>query len=181
MVVSIAVALPVIAESRDVQKDNADTLPLGGQLLRNPSDFDLLDPRYRRLFDILYAKVPAGILPSRKQFDPLDVPELLGFINLVEVYRGRSLRFRFRLHGTVQTQAAGRDVTGLFVEDAVVPTFVDRINGNMTAVVDSRLPVYDRFQMPHPNRGYIDSERVYYPLAEDGRIVDMILILNGYY
>ena len=105
----------------------------------------------------------------------------MGFLNLAEVHRNDRLRFRFRLHGTVQTEAAGRDVTGLFVEQAVIPDYVDRINANMTAVVKTKLPVYDRFQMPHPNRGYLDSERVYYPLATDGETVDMILILNGYY
>jgi hypothetical protein len=35
--------------------------------------------------------------------------------------------------------------------------------------------------MPHPARDFIDSERVYYPLASDGESVDMILILNSYY
>lgn len=81
----------------------------------------------------------------------------------------------------MQTEAAGRDVTGLYVEDAVIPEFVERINSNMTMVVETGRPVYDRFQMPHPNRGFIDSERVYYPLATDGSTVDMILILNAYY
>jgi hypothetical protein len=34
--------------------------------------------------------------------------------------------------------------------------------------------------MPHPNREFIDSQRMYYPLAKDGKTVDMLLILNGY-
>ena len=160
---------------------SAHIVQSGGQILLDRSDFALLDPKYLELFDILAEKAPAGRLPGRQHFDPLDVPELIGFINLVEVHRNGRLRFRFRLHGTVQTDAAGRDVTGLFVEDAVIPEFVGRINGNMTMVVERKRPVYDRFQMPHPNRRYLDSERVYYPLAADGETVDMILILNGYY
>ena len=152
----------------------------GGHVLRERTDFEAIDPRYRDLFDLLASKAPAGLLPGRQHFDILDVPELMGFLNLVEVHRNARLRFRFRLHGTVQTEAAGRDVTGMFIEEAVVPKFIDRINGNMTTVVETKCPVYDRFQMPHPNRGYIDSERVYYPLAADGVTVDMILILNGY-
>ena len=171
----------MIAGSRHLSEPVAYTMTTGGHVLLERSDFDSLDPRYRDLFDILAAKVPAGQLPGRQHFDILDVPDLMGFLNLVEVHRNRRLRFRFRLHGTVQTEAAGRDVTGLFVEKAVIPEFVDRINGNMTAVVETRRPVYDRFRMPHPNRGYLDSERVYYPLASDGSTVDMILILNGYY
>ena len=153
----------------------------GGRVLRLRSDFDALDPIYGDLFDFLASKAPTGQLPGRRHFDPLDVPQYLGYLNLVEVHRHERLKFRFRLHGTMQTEAAGRDVTGLYVEDAVIPEFVDRINGNMTMVVETGQPVYDRFQMPHPNRGFIDSERVYYPLATDGSTVDMILILNAYY
>jgi hypothetical protein len=34
--------------------------------------------------------------------------------------------------------------------------------------------------MPHLDRQFIDSQRMYYPLASDGETIDMILILNGY-
>ncbi len=50
----------------------------------------------------------------------------------------------------------------------------------MKKVVKDQVPVYDRFPMPHPDRQFIGSQRVYYPLASDGVTVDMILILNGY-
>jgi hypothetical protein len=66
------------------------------------------------------------------------------------------------------------------VEEAVVPNLVGRINGNMEKVLATRLPVYDRFPMPHPDRQFIDSQRMYHPLATDGETVDMLLILNGY-
>lgn len=153
----------------------------GGHVLSARSSFEAIAPKYGALFDLLASKAPVGLLAGRQHFDPLSVPELMGYINLAEVHRNDRLRFSIRLHGTVQTEAAGRDVTGMFIGDAVIPEFVDRINGNMTKVVETRRPVYDRFQMPHPNRGYLDSERVYYPLAADGTTVDMILILNGYY
>lgn len=162
-------------------KPGVHSVRSGGQVLLDRSDFASLDPKYLALYDLLATKAPAARLPGRQHFDVLDVPDLMGFLNLAEVHRNGRLRFRFRLHGTVQTEAAGRDVTGMFVEQAVIPEYVDRINANMTMVVERKLPVYDRFQMPHPNRGYLDSERVYYPLATDGETVDRILILNGYY
>jgi hypothetical protein len=34
--------------------------------------------------------------------------------------------------------------------------------------------------MPHPKRDFIQTERIYFPLAADGEVVDMILIVNGY-
>ncbi|MGF1627602.1 MAG: PAS domain-containing protein [Alphaproteobacteria bacterium] len=150
-------------------------------MLRTDADFAAIDPRYRLLYDLLQAKAPPGRLPGRRHFDPVEVPRLLSCLNLVEVLRDEvDLHFRYRLHGTRQTDLAGRDITGLTVEEAVNPPFIERINGNMRLTCQSRRPVYDRFPMPHPERESIDSERVYYPLAADGETVDMLLILNGY-
>jgi hypothetical protein len=42
------------------------------------------------------------------------------------------------------------------------------------------MPHYGRYGMPFPGRGFIDSERVFYPLSSDGRMVDCILALHHY-
>ncbi len=140
-----------------------------------------IHPRFAEMAQYLEAVAPKGRLPGRQHIDPCDFPRLLGLINLVDVERAEGrMRFRFRLVGEVQTRAAGRNITGLVVEDAVVPALVARITGNMKKVVEDQVPVYDRFPMPHPDRQFIDSQRMYYPLASDGVTVDMILILNGY-
>ena len=166
---------------RQMRRQAADMRPEGGVVLWGDEDFELIDQRYSELYGHLKAKAPPGQMPGRRDFDPIDVPHMLSCINLVEVVRnGEDLRFRFRLHGTRQTALAARDVTGLFVDEAVLPECVDRIQRNMRLVCETRFPVYDRFPMPYRNREIIDSERVYYPLAADGTTVDMLLILNGY-
>lgn len=141
-------------------------------------------PVHQRFLDMLgYLKevAPDGKLPGRQHIDPCDFPGLLSLINLVDVERCQDrTRFRFRLVGEEQNRAAGRQIRGLMVEDAVVPELVPRINANMKKVVETQVPVYDRFPMPHPNRQFIDSQRMYYPLANDGETVDVILILNSY-
>ncbi|MBV8538687.1 MAG: PAS domain-containing protein [Alphaproteobacteria bacterium] len=144
-------------------------------------DYPSLHPRYARVRDYLQKVAPPGRLPGRSHVDPGALRDLLPLINLVDVIRDKDrLRFRFRLVGTEQTEKAAREITGKFVEDAVVPEFVDRILANMRTVVAEKAPVYDRFPMPHPEREFIDSERIYFPLATDGEMVDMILIVNGY-
>lgn len=138
-------------------------------------------PRFTEMARYLETVAPEGRLPSRQHIDPCDFPNLLSLLNLVDVERqDGAMRFRFRLVGEQQDRAAGRQIKGLIVEEAVVPELVPRINGNMRKVVEDRVPVYDRFPMPHPNRQFIDSQRMYYPLASDGETVDIILILNGY-
>ena len=144
-------------------------------------DYAKLDPQFARMRDYLIGVCPPGKLPGRQHIDPLAIRSMLSFTNLVDVIReDDGLRFRFRLIGTLQSTAAGREISGRYLEDAVLPEFVDRIRANMTAVVERREPLYDRFGMPHPDRDFIDTERIYFPLARDGETVDMLLILNGY-
>ena len=145
-------------------------------------DFDRLHPRYAVVRDYLKRISPPGKLPGRQHVDPRDLdPSVLPFLNLAQVERtDAAMRFRFKLVGTKQSSAAAREITGLFVEDAVLPEFVNRINDNMRKVVDTGEPLFDAFPMPHPERTFIESERVYFPLAADGETVDMILIVNGY-
>jgi hypothetical protein len=145
------------------------------------ADPPAVHPRFTDMIRYLEEAAPAGRLPGRQHIDPCDFAPVLGLINLVDVERrGDAVHFRFRLVGEAQTRAAGRNITGLVVEDAVVPHLVRRINGNMQKVLATRLPVYDRFPMPHPDRQFIDSQRMYYPLAADGETINMMLILNGY-
>ncbi|MFN3400877.1 MAG: PAS domain-containing protein [Ferrovibrio sp.] len=131
--------------------------------------------------DYLAGVAPPGKLPGRQHIDPLAIRALLSFTNLVDVERkDGNIRFRFRLIGTLQSTAAGREISGRYLEDAVLPEYLERIRGNMMAVLETREAVYDRFGMPHPGRDFIDTERVYFPLARDGENVDMLLILNAY-
>ena len=138
-----------------------------------------LDPKYTWMRDYLSSQNPDG-LASKKDLDPTDFPQHMPFVNLVDVLHQDTLRFKFRLVGGEQNRRAGRFIAGQYIEDAVLPEFLDRIRSNMTACVETRMPIYDRFPMPHPDRSFVDSERVYYPLAQDGRSVDTLLILNGY-
>jgi len=145
------------------------------------ADPPAVHPRFTDMMGYLGEVAPDGRLPGRQHIDPCDFAPVLGLINLVDVERcGDAVQFRFRLVGEAQTRAAGRNITGLVVEDAVLPHLVERINGNMHKVLAARLPVYDRFPMPHPDRQFIDSQRMYYPLAADGNTINMMLILNGY-
>lgn len=138
-----------------------------------------LDPKYVWMRDYLTSK-SGKELAGKQDIDPTDFPEHIPFVNLVEVLREDTIRFKFRLVGGEQNRRAGRFIAGRFLEDAVLPAYVERIRTNMQACVELRRPIYDRFPMPHPDRSFVDSERVYYPLAKDGQTVDTLLILNGY-
>jgi hypothetical protein len=137
--------------------------------------------RFTEMIAYLQRVAPANGLPGRQHIDPCDFPKVLRLVNLIDVERsGAEVCFRYRLMGETQTLNAGRDITGMLVEEAIAPPLAARINANMRLVLETRMPVYDRFPMPHPDREFIDSQRMYYPLAKDGETIDMLLILNGY-
>lgn len=141
-------------------------------------------PVHAKFFEMLryLGKVaPAGRLPGRQHIDPLDFRNLISFVNLVDVEREQGeISFRYRLVGEEQTRRAGRETTGLLLKDALIPALVPRVRSNMSQVLVTRKPVFDSFPMPHPDREFIVSQRMYYPLARDGETIDMLLILHGY-
>lgn len=145
------------------------------------ADFDRIHPWFGLVRCYLAERARGKTLAGRRDIDPCDFVPNLQLINLVDVVRGPDrMRFRYRLVGSAQSEMAGREITGLFLEDAVLAEFVGRIGANMRAVAETGGPIYDRFPMPHPNRDFIDSERVYFPLSSDGETVDMLLVASSY-
>jgi hypothetical protein len=147
----------------------------------NGPAYDKLHPRYAWMRDYLASVAPPGALPGRQHIDPIFLRTLLPLINLVDVLRENDrVRFRFRLVGTRQAEVTGRNYTGEYIDTGVLPAFLERVRNNMQAAVATGSPVYDRFPLPFKERDFIDSERVFFPLAADGENVDLLLILHGY-
>lgn len=140
-----------------------------------------LHPRFVDMMRYLKSVAPVGQLPGRQHIDPLDFRHVISLINLVDVERsGGEVRFRYRLVGETQTRNAGRETTGLLLEDALLPELLPRVRANMCKVLERRQPVFDSFPMPHPDRQFIIAQRMYFPLAADGQTINMLLTLHGY-
>lgn len=146
-----------------------------------PIPFDALPARFRWMRDYLDRVAPAGGLAGRQHIDPVDMRIALSYITLIDVItREADCRFRFRLVGTEQVKVSLRDMTGWFVDEAVTPDLRERILGNLRSVVHQRAAIYDQFPIPFPGYDFLHSQRVYFPLAANGRDVDMILVLADY-
>lgn len=140
-----------------------------------------LHERFRDMMRYLESVAPAGKLPGRQHIDPLDFRSVISLVNLMDVdSSGGSPRFRYRLVGEAQARHVGQELTGLYLEEAVVPELLPRVQANMDKAAATRQPVFDSFPMPHPDRHFIVAQRMYYPLAADGDAVDMLLTLHGY-
>lgn len=118
---------------------------------------------------------PGSHLPGPKDFDPVEVPRLLRHLLLTDVH-GPPYRFHARVVGTTVVEAIGKDFTGAYL-DEVLPGFADTSGtAHRIEVIESGLPSYRCGPATMPFRlDYAQLERIYLPLATDGRRVDRIL------
>ena len=89
---------------------------------------------------------------------------------------GKRLRLRCRLIGTEVVTRFGRDITGLYAEEAYSGDYLAQALETYGAIIESRRPHLSRHQIPVAGREHAEYDRLILPLAEDGDTVDMFLI-----
>ena len=134
--------------------------------------------RLRQFYGYWQAKSRDGLLPGRQDIDPVEIPDLLPWMMLVDpVPAEGGHRFRIRLVGTGIVARAGRDATGKWYEELFQPRDVERFSAIYTRNHDSRQPHHFRSDYDIERlqgREHIRYERLLCPLAGDGTTVDML-------
>jgi hypothetical protein len=135
------------------------------------------NPLIARFFEYWLTIAPAGRLPGRQHFDPLDIAELMPRVWILDVVReaGRP-RFRYRLVGTKEVQTLEREVTGRWLDEAH-PHLTAKPDGfaRFAYVADTGTPTYRKGPVTfvhHKDDRIV--ENCILPLARDGASVDMI-------
>lgn len=142
------------------------------------SDRSAWNPLLAKFFDYWLAIRPeSGLLPGRQHFDPIDIPEAMPRIWLLDVVRDRAQpRFRYRLVGTKEVESLEREVTGQWLDDVHPrlkdnPALLDRFH---FMVADGQ-PTYRKGPVNFVHKREHDLvENCMVPLAQDGRTVDII-------
>jgi hypothetical protein len=130
--------------------------------------------KLRELYAYWRSKVAGGRLPSRADIDPAEIPLLLPHLFLVDVERNPQ-RFRFRLIGTQICAWAGRDATGMYVDDPGFGRRTAELTRQYGEVAARGLAFYIEQPASRKERDYAFYDRIVMPLAQDGRTVDMLL------
>ena len=111
-------------------------------------------------------------MPSRAMFDPFALRPWLGRLILLDVIDGGE-DFRYRLHGTWLVELFGRDLTGKRLSELRYP--VARLWYEYQTCVRDRRPLSIVSKtLSEKNHHIID--KVILPLADDGVIVDRLLV-----
>ncbi len=125
-------------------------------------------------------------MPARADLDPVDVPELLPYMLLVETAETLAA-FRYRLIGTEVCRGFDRDRTGACFADLPRIESFDEVYGGYWRCFQERTPQY--FHGPLAPTGALTGaptgaptgdepvqfSRLTLPLSRDGKHVDMIL------
>ena len=133
----------------------------------------LEDPLLRGVALYWRGKLRKGRLPGRHDLDPVEIPDLLSHLYLIDVERA-PLRFRHRLIGTQITEWAGRDATGTYVDEVDYGPHRETMIAEYSDVAARGLPRCDDLEARWPNPDYKFYTRILFPLASDGRTVDML-------
>jgi hypothetical protein len=129
------------------------------------------------LHDYLAAKAPPGKLPGRQHIDPVELPDLLPYLMLIDVIQqaGGPPRYRIRLAGTIVTALQGREITDKFVDEILTGSEGVEIIERYGDILKTHDPQHRIGTVATPGRDHASYERMTFPLAADGEHVDMLI------
>ncbi len=150
------------------------TRPENSTICKPETEFS--SPPLGRLHQYWLSKHRNGRLPGRADIDPLDIPDILHLLTLLDVVRRDStLRFRFRLYGTEVAERTSQELTGRWVDQCFDPVAAQDILVAYTDVAETMAPHYWRSDVPLAGREHVSYERLMCPLSTDGETVDMLI------
>jgi hypothetical protein len=147
------------------------------ELMARASDvaLDIERPKLRRLYGHWLERRRGRSMPSREDFDVLDLGYILGDLNLLDVLY-EPLRFRFRVHATNAVARLGFDLTGKMIDSYPDPGYRRIVREHFTAAVQSKAPqriVRDPYRI---RDRVLRWEGLVLPLSADGSRVSMLLV-----
>ncbi len=114
-------------------------------------------------------------MPARADLDPVDIPEILPYIMLVDT--AETLEdFRYRLVGTEACRGFDRDRTGARFADLPRIESFDEVFDGYWRSFQERTPQYYHGPLALTGEDGIEFSRLTLPLSLDGNHVDMILV-----
>jgi len=168
---------PAMPGSESAASGHADYGVWSGH--RIPDDRSGWHPLVRRFYDYWLSVAPPGRLPGRRHIKPEDIVPLLPRVWLLDVHRD-PLRFRYRLVGTAVSRSVGRELTGLWLDEAQPESINNRMLWDRYRfVAETGGPTWRRgatFWDRDPLHRVV--ENCLAPLAGDGETVDIVFALT---
>ncbi|NNG04156.1 MAG: PAS domain-containing protein [Inquilinus sp.] len=150
----------------------------------NADDLGFLEetsPLVREIFHYWNNRRGTRAMPSRRDFDPVDLPKLLPGILLIDVVGVDEAdvgQYRYRVVGTAEVANRGHDPTGRpVVEGFFGPSRTEALR-SYEAVRRGRTFLYEPLEFTTGDHRQIDEYSILLPFSEDGRNVSQILVFS---
>ncbi|MCF8467094.1 MAG: PAS domain-containing protein [Sneathiella sp.] len=118
---------------------------------------------------------PSPHIPHRRQFNPVDVPQCLRHIILVDVLDS-SPRYFIRLAGSSVNPAYQRSITGSYLEEILGEADLAEIIPQYDYTVGHQIPTYMASSMTVPIGKNLQYERVVLPMTSNSHNTDKLLV-----
>jgi hypothetical protein len=141
---------------------------------------EIADKRLRRLYDYWNATRGARAAPMRRDINPVEIPDLLGFVNIYEV-QAEPRDFKVRLNGSEVAEMLGREITGKYCSTVISGPDAARCKTAFDICVDRCSPAIVETSMAFCDKPYMAQTMIVLPLSSDGERVDMIITAHSYH
>lgn len=157
---------------------NADTQSSTGDIDYSVTESDTpLHPSCRRLLEYWHARLQPDGLMHRADFNPLDMPSLMGGMFVVEPVDGGG-DLRYRLVGGENERRLGMKFTGLRFSECFSPQMAGHQIAFHNRVMTTQKPACLRGHFIGLDLEHVNFEAIYLPVrAESGQVQ----ILGGLY
>jgi hypothetical protein len=147
-----------------------------------PEDRNAWHPNVRRFYEYWCFIAPAGRLPGRQHFDPLDIFTLLPRVWMLNVHRD-PLRYKYRLASTYEVNTHGREITGQWLDEVNPQVATNpKVRDRYAYMTLCGRPTYRKGGTTFSHQQDRNAvENCIVPLAADGRTVDILLAYSILY
>jgi hypothetical protein len=131
-------------------------------------------PQLRQLYAEWQAWRGIRELPSRADFDPVQLKYMMGRLSLLDVGYD-PLRFHYRVHGTEIADRVGFDMTGKSLEAWPDAAHREQIREYFTEVIATRTPKIQHRERMVAHGRILRYTALALPLSSQGSAIDMLL------
>lgn len=143
------------------------------------SDSEIPNGRLRSLYKYWNKKRGERRAPSQAEIDPVEIPELLGFVNLYDV-RQEPRDYLVRLNGSEVAAMLGQDITGMWCSKVVSGESRERCHSAFAICVDDWSPTLVETSLDFCGKDHAAQLLLALPLSDDGKMVNKMMTAHAY-
>ncbi|MBO6826814.1 MAG: PAS domain-containing protein [Sneathiella sp.] len=131
-----------------------------------------LEPQ-KALYDYWRSKYQSGVIPSRADVEPTEIPQLLKHVGLVDVLPGDD--FRYRLVGTHMVNFFDKDFTGTLISQSKQGKYGIVLRDMYRQVREHKRALFSKSRFVYQDEKPIEMRRLVLPLSDNNNDINMLL------